>query len=187
MYILVMLLSFIFETYLFVLLLRLLLQKLGANWGNPFSQLVVKLTEPVVKPLRRFIPGFKGFDLAIVVVVLVIQTIETLIILGIKVGTMPGIFGSFVISLGYIGNKFVSIYVWGVILSVVMSWVPALQHNPLASVISTIVDPVLDLGRRFIPRIAGLDLSPIPILLLLWIIRLLLFQSIIVYGFRLAY
>lgn len=182
-----MLLGFLFETYLFILLIRLLLQKLGANWGNPISQLVVKLTEPVVKPLRKFIPGFRGFDLSIVVAVILIQFIEMFIILGIKVHITPGILGTLILSIGYIGNKLVNIYVWGVILSVIMSWVPALQHNPLANIINTIVGPLLNLGQRYIPRIGGFDLSPIPILLALWLIRLLVLQSVIVYGFHLAY
>lgn len=187
MYILVTLISFVFQTYLYILLVRLLLQKLGANWSNPISQFIVKLTEPIIKPLRKFIPGFKGFDLAIVLAVLVIQFIETMVLMIIKIHIMPDALGVLIISFAYIGNKLVNMYVWGIILSVVMTWVPTLQHNPLASIINTIVAPLLSLGRRYMPLIAGFDLSPIPILLLLWIIRIVVMQSIIVYGFHLAY
>lgn len=184
---LVSLLNFAFETYLYILLIRLILQKLGESWSNPISQIVVKLTEPVVKPLRKFIPGFKGFDLAIVVATLVIQIIEIMLIFTIKVRIMPGIFGSLVIAIGYIGYKLSNIYFFGIILSVIMSWVPALQHNPLASVINTIATPLLNLGRRYIPKIAGIDLTPIPLLLILWFLKLLVFHPILVYGLHLAY
>lgn len=50
-YALIFIINFVFDTYIFILLLRLLLQKMGANWHNPVSQLVIKVTEPVVKPL----------------------------------------------------------------------------------------------------------------------------------------
>lgn len=187
MHLFVMLLSFVFNAYIFILLVRLLLQKFGASWTNPISQLVVKLTEPVIKPLRKFIPGFKGFDLAIVVAIFVIQLIAVIIIIGIKVNLRPSFFGSIVIAIGYLGYKLADIYIWGIILSAVMSWVPALQHNPLAAIINTITEPLMKLGRRFVPKIGGLDLSPIPLILLLWIVRAFVFQSIIVYGIRLAY
>lgn len=187
MTVLVTLLSFIFEAYLYILLLRLILQKLGANWSNPLSQFVVKLTEPLIKPLRKFIPGFKGFDLAIVVVALVLQIIEILLVFTIKVNIMPGIVGTVVISLGYLGDKVVNIYFWGIILSAIMSWVPALQHNPLASIINTIAMPLLNFGRRYMPKIAGLDLTPIPLLLILWLLKLLVFHPILEYGLHLAY
>lgn len=187
MVLLVNLLQFVFEAFIYILLIRMLLQKLGESWNNPISQFVFKLTEPVVKPLKKFIPGFKGFDLAIFVAAFLINLIETLIIFKIKVRIMPGVFGSAIISLGFIGYKFVYIYIWGVILSAIMSWVPALQHNPLASVINTIAEPLMKLGRRFIPKMAGIDLSPIPILLALWLIKLIILHPILVYGLHLAY
>ena len=187
MVVFVSLLQFVFEAYLYILLIRLLLQKLGENWGNPISQLVVKLTEPIVKPLRKFIPGFKGFDLAIVFAILVINTVEILLIFKIKVGIMPGILGSIIVAIGYIGYKIINIYLWGIILRVIMSWIPALQHNPLASVINTVTYPLMNVASRYIPKIAGLDLSPIPLLLVLWLLKLLVLHPILVYGLHLAY
>ena len=56
MYFLVQLINFVFDTYLFLLLARLLLQKLEAGWQNPMTQTIVKVTDPVVKPLRRIFP-----------------------------------------------------------------------------------------------------------------------------------
>ena len=187
MAIFISLLQFIFEIYLYILLIRLLLQKLGESWSNPISQIVVTLTEPIVKPLRKFIPGFKGFDLAIVVAVFVINLVEVLLVFKIKVGVMPAILGSMIIAIGYIGYKLINIYIWGVILSVIMSWISALQHNPLASVINTIARPLMHFVGRYIPKIGGIDFSPIPLLLALWLMKLVVFHPILVYGLRLAY
>ena len=100
---------------------------------------------------------------------------------------MPGVFGSVIIAIGYIGYKLANIYIWGIILSAVMSWVPALQHNPIASVINTIARPVMNFAGRYIPKIAGIDLSAIPLLLALWLIKIVVFHPILVYGLHLAY
>jgi YggT family protein len=187
MYFLVQLINFVLDTYLFLLLVRLLLQKLGAGWQNPMTQTIVKVTDPVVKPLRRFCPGVAGFDLAIVVAMIAFEWLETLLLLKIKVGVMPGLLGSLVVSLIYLGNKVISLYFWGTIVVVAMSWLPMIRHNPLAAIVSIIVEPLMKLGRRFVPLIGGIDLSAIPILLLLKIIENYLLYPILLHGYRLAY
>ena len=58
MVLLVSFIQFVFEAFLYILLVRLLLQKAGESWHNPISQIVVKVTDPILKPLRKFIPGF---------------------------------------------------------------------------------------------------------------------------------
>lgn len=151
------------------------------------SQFVIKLTEPVVKPLRRIFPGLKGFDLAIVVAMLVLETIEVILLLWLKITVFPGVLGSIVIAIGELGNKAVNIYFFAIIIGVIMSWVPSLQHNPAAGIVNTITRPLLSLARRFIPLIAGIDLSPIPVLIILKLLTILLFNPIITQGYKLAY
>ena len=186
-YALIMIINLVFDTYVFVLLIRLFLQKFGASWGNPISQLVVKLTEPVVKPCRRFLPGFKGFDLAILFAALVIELIEQMLLLWIKINVFPGILGSIVIAFGALGNKAINIYFFGILISVVMSWIPALQQNPVGGIVRTITDPLLQFARRYVPLIGGMDLSPIPVLLVLKLVTILLFNPIITAGYKLAF
>lgn len=180
-------LNIIFNAYIFILLIRLLLQKFGANWSNPLSQLIVKITEPVIKPLRKFLPGLMGFDLAAVVAAFVIQVIATFVVISMKLPVAPGFVGSVVIAFGFFGYKIVDIYVWSIIISAIMTWVPALQHNPVGGLINVIAEPALTLARRFVPRINGIDLSPIPLLLLLWILRAFVFKAFIVAGIHMAY
>lgn len=187
MYFLSLLINFVVNTYVFILLLRLLLQKLGGNWHNPVTHLVVRITDPVVKPLRRLIPGFKGFDLAIVLAMLILEFVGAMLLLKINYNTAPKILGCLVISIIYLGNKVLSLYFWGIILSAIMSWVPALRHNPIAGIVGTIVEPLLNIARRFIPAISGMDFSPIVLLLLLKAVEFFVFAPIISFGYRLAY
>ena len=50
--------------YLILLLIRFLMQVSRADYYNPICQAVVKLTDPIVKPLRPIIPSFERNDLA---------------------------------------------------------------------------------------------------------------------------
>ncbi|MCH9769711.1 MAG: YggT family protein, partial [Gammaproteobacteria bacterium] len=64
---LISLLDLLFYVYTIILLLRLLLQKLGANYFNPIVQFLVKVTEPIIRPLRSILPGFRGYDLGAII------------------------------------------------------------------------------------------------------------------------
>lgn len=176
--------GFIFDTYIFILLLRLLLQKLGANWHNPIVQLLVKLTQPVVSPLRKFFPGFKGFDLAILVPILVLEWIGIILLLWLKLHMFPNVLGSLIIAAGTLGDKVIDLYFFAILINIVMSWVPSLQHSPVAGLVNTITHPPLALARRFIPPIAGFDLSPIPVLIVLKLVSILLLNPIIAQGYK---
>lgn len=50
------LLSTVIELYTMVLLLRVWMQWARCDFYNPFSQFVVKVTQPIIGPLRRIIP-----------------------------------------------------------------------------------------------------------------------------------
>ena len=138
-------------------------------------------------PLRKFLPGFKGFDLAIIAAMLIFEVVEMLLLLWIKIQIFPGILGTLVIAIGMLGNKVINLYFYAVIINVVMSWVPSLQHSPVANIISMIVNPPLGLARRVIPSFRGIDLSPIPVLIVLKLITIFIFNPIILEGYRLAY
>jgi len=70
----------VFGFYILLVLLRLLFQLVRADFYNPFSQFIVTLTQPPLKILRRFIPGFFGIDFATVVLLLALQIAEVYLI-----------------------------------------------------------------------------------------------------------
>lgn len=182
---LILIINFIFDTYIFILLVRFLLQKLGANWHSPILHLVIKLTQPIVSPMRKIFPQIKGFELAILVPMLLLEWLEVILLMWLKFHAFPGISGSLLVAVGMLGNKIVNLYFFAIIINAIMSWVPAIQHSPIAGIITTITNPPLALARRFIPLIAGLDLSPIPVLIFVKLLTLLIFNPIIAQGYRL--
>ena len=92
------LLDFVFSAYIFIVLTRFVLQLARADFYNPISQFVLKATNPLLKPLRRVIPGYGGLDIASLVLVVVLIILKTVILLSIQVGGLPsGIGGALVI------------------------------------------------------------------------------------------
>ncbi|MDP4788771.1 MAG: YggT family protein, partial [Haliea sp.] len=49
---------------LLAMLLRFLLQVVRADFYNPLSQFLARITNPLVLPLRRVIPSVGGLDLS---------------------------------------------------------------------------------------------------------------------------
>ncbi|WP_085580852.1 MULTISPECIES: YggT family protein [unclassified Pseudomonas] len=146
--------------YLLVVLMRFILQLVRANFYNPLCQFVVKATQPLLKPLRRFIPSLFGLDMSSLVLALVVQMLLFAVILllsGYKVDVL------FLVPWALIGifALFLKILFWAMIISVVLSWVAPGSHNPGAELVQQITEPVLAPFRRLVPNLGGLDISPI--------------------------
>lgn len=160
--------------YLLALLLRLLLQLARADFYNPISQFLVTVTQPVLAPLRRLIPSVGKIDSATIVAVLVLQMITTAILLLIKGYSLPNPL-SLVIwgALGTIGIV-VNIYFFGIIASIIISWVAPGSYNPTILLLRQLTEPVMAPFRKLIPSMGGLDLSPIFIILAINVLRIIL-------------
>ncbi|WP_267257301.1 YggT family protein [Coxiella endosymbiont of Ornithodoros maritimus] len=182
----IFLVGLIFNLYIIILMLRLLMQKLGVSYYNPISQVVIRLTNIFVSPLQRIIPGFKGFDLAIILLLILLEFIQVLLLFWLGAGYLPKFSGLVIIVIARLGNKFLKLYFYAIILRVVMSWIASLQHNPIAEIIFLITEPLMRPIRRLIPSIAGFDFSPIVLLILLELISILVFRPLIEFGMQLA-
>lgn len=162
--------------YLTIVLLRFLLQLARADFYNPISQFVVKATNPLLRPLRRFIPGWGGIDGASLVLAIIIQAIAFLLILMAITGGFPAINPVTLISWAIINVLLLiaRIYFWSVIAIVVVSWVAPQSNHPAIALIAQITEPVMRPIRKFIPPLGGLDLSPIVVFLVLNIVIVVL-------------
>lgn len=157
--------------FVYLLLLRLLLQRLKVNYFNRFVQLLVKLTDFIVRPAQKLIPSFKGYDLALLFLVLVTQGLAVFLMASVGPQNSRLFLGAFFVIIGQLGVKVVNIYFYAIIIQAVLSWLPALQTGPFIELVYRIADPILRYARRWIPPIAGFDLSPIPVLLLFHLIQ----------------
>ena len=146
---------------LFVVLIRLLLQWARADFRNPLCQAVVRLTNPLVLPLRRVLPPIGKVDTASVVAVVLVATVEVLILDGLRGLAFPGVL-QFAQDVSLeIAHMLLQTYLFAIFLYAVLSLIAPGGYSPLQSVLTSLSEPVLRPIRRLIPAVAGLDLSPL--------------------------
>lgn len=150
---------------LFVILLRLYLQLVRANFRNPLAQAVVQLTSPLVVPVRRFVPPIGQVDTATVLVAYVLQVLLMAALVLLK-GLQPSamIFGLAVFELA---NMTIRLFLFAIIIQVVLSWVAPGNYSPVSALIDELTRPVLAPFKRWIPPVGGFDLSPLAAILAL--------------------
>ena len=180
------LVGLIFDLYIIILMLYLLIQKLGVSDHNLVSQFIIRVTNLFVSPLKRVIPEFNGFDFAIVFLIIVFEFIQAFLLFWLRSRLIPHFGGLFLISISALGNKFMSLYFYAIILRVIMSWVVSLQQSPVAEIIFLITEPMIRFIRRLIPVIVGFDSTALLLLILFPLISFLIFDPLMNVGMRLA-
>jgi YggT family protein len=166
--------------YLLIVLLRFILQLVRANFYNPLCQFIVRATQPLLKPLRKIIPGFGGLDIASLVLAIVLQFILIALTLLLTYGIFANPVQMLIWSLIGITALFLKVFFFALIVSVILSWVAQGSHNPGVELVNQICEPVLAPIRRILPAMGGLDLSPIFAFLALKLIDMLVIQNLMV-------
>jgi YggT family protein len=164
---------FIVRTLLQVLLvtvfiLRVLLPLVRADSRNQLSQAVIRLTNPLVIPLRRVLPPIGKIDTASVVAVFIVQAASAAVLW--LLGAFPGVHqaSSFIaVVFLYVISTTLQIYIFSMFLYVVLSWVAPGTYSPAGALFTSICEPLLRPVRRIIPPIAQIDLSAFFVMVLL--------------------
>lgn len=159
--------------YAFVAMLRFLLQLTKADFYNPISQFVVKVTSPVLMPLRRFIPGYRGMDISSLVLAWLVKT-AVLFLVGILAGLGLASIGAIIWSIPALVELTIDVFIYAIIIRVVLSWVNPGSANPMAILIDRLTDPIMAPVQQRLPAIGGLDLSPIAVTIGLVLLQMLL-------------
>nr|WP_298174717.1 YggT family protein [uncultured Pseudomonas sp.] len=148
--------------YLLIVLLRFILQLVRADFYNPLSQFIVRATQPLLRPMRRFIPSLLGLDMSSLLLAILIQLllmIVTLTLMGYGVG---GFLVQLLIwSILSVTSLFLKVFFFALIVSVILSWVAPHSYNPAAQLVNQLCEPLLAPFRRLLPNLGGLDISPI--------------------------
>jgi YggT family protein len=160
-----------------VLLARFYMQWQRVSFRNQVGHFVVSTTDWLVRPLRRFVPGLFGLDMASLLPAWLVQVLLVAFELSLRGAVFGGNAGAVVVGLFGVGlielARMMVYLVFAIVLgSVVLSWVS--PHAPAASVLHGLAAPFLRPFRRVIPPIANVDLSPLVLLLVLQIVLMLL-------------
>ena len=148
------------DLYTTAVILRLLLQWVRADFYNPVCQFLVKVTNPLIVPLRRVIPSIRKLDSASVLLILALEIFSVWI--ASRISSSPLNFEHIVLfSLTKLFATLLMTYFFLIIASVILSWVGARMRHPVVPLVTQLTEPVLRPFRKVIPPIAGIDLSPL--------------------------
>ncbi len=162
----------VFDIICFLFLARLILQASRADFYNPISQGIVKATDPLLRPLRLIIPGFRNIDFAAFIAALLVKALSLVILLSLsgselQVGALPILIRSLYDVLWLL----LTIYFFAILFVIVLSFIAPGSYHPAAILLVQITDPVLSPARRILPPLGGLDFSPIIVFMAIILVR----------------
>ncbi|HLQ25178.1 MAG TPA: YggT family protein, partial [Acidiferrobacterales bacterium] len=152
----VFLVETVFGIYILMVLLRFLFQLVRADFYNPFSQFLVRLTNPPLLPLRRIIPGLGGIDVASIILLLALQVLKLLFIVLIHGYTATPI-GMVVLSFAQLLELTVWVFLVTIFVRIILSWLAPYADHPVTGLLISLTEPLMRPARRLLPPISGLD------------------------------
>ncbi len=157
-----------------VFLLRFLLPLVRADSRNQLSQAVIRITNPLVLPLRRIIPPLGRIDSASLIALLVVQLAATATLLLLRGYTLTSPLLILRIALVDLTVTVIQFYFFAMLIYALLSWVAPGAYSPAASVLTSLCEPLLKPVRRVVPQIGGLDLSVVFVLIALQALLILI-------------
>lgn len=158
-------LVFLFDTFFsllfLVFLLRLLLQWARADFRNPLTQAVVKLSNWLIMPLRRALPPVGRIDTASVVAVLLIALARVAALSLVAGAGLPDALTWVRLAALEVVTTVLWLYFWAIFVYALLGMIAPGTYSPVISILQSICEPVLRPIRRTVPSVAGLDLSPL--------------------------
>lgn len=162
----------LFSLYIMAVVLRIWLQLARADFFNPLSQFVARVTNPLIKPLERIIPATGRLNLAALILGIVLSVIALyvrLAMMGANIDILPLV----ILGVQYFLSIALQLMFWIIFIRAILSWFSK-GGNPLELVMHQLTEPLLAPVRRFIPPIGGLDLSVLFVLLGIQFLRILI-------------
>ena len=159
--------------YIIAVMLRFILQASGGDFFNPIAQFLLRITDPVLRPLRYLIPRWGQFDMAAVVLMLGlaflnIEAVLFLIGMQARIGSVViwAIFKLLVLGC--------NLYFFSILVQAILSWFSPGMHSQASIILWDINEPLLRPVRQILPPMGGFDFSPLVVLIVLQVINMLI-------------
>jgi len=163
-----------FSLYLLAMLLRFLLQAVRADFYNPISQALVKLTNPLVIPARKILPGYGGLDLASLLLSLILQILMVALLVLIQSGALLAPLPLLLVGVLGLAAYLLKIYFFALLAMIVLSWIAPGGNNPALYLLHQLTEPVMAPFRKILPAMGGLDFSPILVFIIINVLQIAL-------------
>lgn len=170
----VYLINILFSLYILAVLLRFLLQTIRADFYNPICQFLVTVTNPALKPLRKWIPGYLGVDWPSILLIILLQLLEICLIALLVSGQIPAILSLPVIIASKLLKLLIYTYIVIIIIYAVISWIQPGTYTPFTVLLYQLCEPLVRPIRHHIPAAGGIDWSLFLVLILLNLALILL-------------
>lgn len=170
----VYLINILFSLYILAVLLRFLLQTIRADFYNPICQFLVTVTNPALKPLRKWIPGYLGVDWPSILLIILLQLLEICLIALLVSGQIPAIISLPVIIASKLLKLLIYTYIVIIIIYAVISWIQPGTYTPFTVLLYQLCEPLVRPIRHHIPAAGGIDWSLFLVLILLNLALILL-------------
>ncbi|RLA25656.1 MAG: YggT family protein [Gammaproteobacteria bacterium] len=169
----IFLLDTVFSFYILAVLIRFLLQWVGGDFYNPISQFLVKITHPILRVLRQYIPAIGKVDTSSVVLLLVLQMISDSIVLMLK-GLSFSFAALTLLSFSQLISLLINVFVFAIFARAILSWLNPGTFNAASNLLYSLTEPLLATCRRMVPDLGGIDLSPLIVLVGLQLAKMLI-------------
>lgn len=173
------------DLYVFMLIARIILVWVHADYYNPMTQFIAKLTDFPVLRIKRIVPNIKDLELASLVLIFLIE-IAKFVLVGMIASHFPSFFGLLLLALAETLKLTINVFFYAILLQVILSWFPN-TRSEIYNLLAIITAPIMRPMRRFFHPIQGVDISPIPALLGLQLIVILFVDPLYAAGGYLAF
>lgn len=165
----------LFQLYMYIVAIRLLLPLVRAPFTHPLIQAVIRLTEPLCAPLRSIMPSSRQFDSAVFLLLILVTLIKLTLLLSLSNSwpALNGLFGLLLLTTAELFSLFISLFTITIIVEVLLSWLAPQGYNPVFNLIRSINAPLLAPVRQRMPLLGGIDLSPLVVILGLQVLSML--------------
>lgn len=160
---------------------RFLLQWSNAPIHNIFTQQIVKICRPILKPLQYIVGSYKNYNLTVLLFLWLVNIIEVILFVVIVDHTFPNFGGLLLFALVKMFMQLSYIFLYGTIIYALMSWFPSLTQSPLGQCIIAIIHPLVSMVRKVIPTLGMFDFSP-----MILVIAIIIIQYVLNYGQQFA-
>ena len=167
------LITTLFSLYILAVMLRFLLGTVRADFYNPVSQFLVRITNPLLVPLRKIIPSAGKFDTSAILLMLFLQVVSLGLVVLIRGIDVP-VLTLLIIAIGELVMLTINVFMFAIIIQVILSWVNPGNYNPVTGLLYSITSPVMRPIQRVIPPVSGIDLSPLVAIIGLQVLRMLI-------------
>lgn len=167
----------LFQLYMLLVLLRFLFQLTSVNFRNPLVGPIVKLTQPPLAWMRRFIPGLYGIDLSALVLFVLLALVKLFLLSAIGLGSF-NIMSSIIWAIAKLLDTTIWIFIIAVFMQAIMSWFMPQPGHPVIGLLGDLTRPLLRPIRNILPNMGGIDFSPIVAILALNFLQRLLISPL---------